>query len=247
MRLLVFSDVHANATALEAALEACAGHWEQAVCLGDIVGYGPDPNEVVSRVRSLVGGIVRGNHDKAVSGAADLEDFNPAARAAIEWTRAQLLPENIGYLRNLPGGPLLIDGIALVHGAVQDEDEYVFTPDRALDGILTSPRSVTFFGHTHIQGGFSYEGESVNSIASSRHPEANLTVLRLQPKTRYLLNPGSIGQPRDGDPRAAFAIADLEHRKVEFWRTPYDVSSVQERMQRVGAPQALILRLAFGR
>ena len=164
MRLLVFSDVHANATALEAALEACAGHWEKAVCLGDVVGYGPDPNEVVRRVRSLVSAAVRGNHDKAVGGAANLEDFNPAARAAIEWTRAQLLPENLEYLRNLPGGPLEAEGVALVHGAVEDEDEYVFTPDRALDGILTSPRTVTFFGHTHIQGGFSFDGDSIQSI-----------------------------------------------------------------------------------
>ena len=115
MRLLVFSDVHANATALEAAFEACAGRWERAVCLGDVVGYGPDPNEVVERVRSLVSGIVRGNHDKAVSGISDLEDFNPVARAAIEWTRSRLLPENLRYLRSLPAGPIEIDGAACVH------------------------------------------------------------------------------------------------------------------------------------
>ena len=247
MRLLVFSDVHANATALEAALEACAGHWEKAACLGDVVGYGPDPNEVVNRVRSLVSVVVRGNHDKAVSGGADLEDFNPAARAAIEWTRAQLLPKNLEYLRNLPAGPLEAEGVALVHGAVEDEDEYVFTPDRALDSILASPRSATFFGHTHIQGGFSFDGESIKSIDLHPDPEMNRSIVRLHPGTRYLLNPGSIGQPRDGDPRAAFAILDLRERKVEFWRTLYDISSVQERMERAGAPEALILRLAFGR
>jgi len=247
MRLLVFSDVHANATALEAALTACAGSWEKAACLGDIVGYGPDPNEVVSRVRSLVSVVVRGNHDKAVAGDADLEDFNPAARAAIEWTRAQLLPENLEYLRKLPGGPLEAEGVALVHGAVEDEDEYVFTPVRALDGILASPRVLTFFGHTHIQGGFSFDGDSIQSIGPHPDPHMNRSVIRLQSGTRYLLNPGSIGQPRDGDPRAAFAILDLRNRAVEFWRTPYDISSVQERMERVGAPEALILRLAFGR
>lgn len=247
MRLLVFSDVHANATALEAALAACAGHWEKAVCLGDIVGYGPDPNEVVNRVRSLVSAIVRGNHDKAVAGTADLEDFNPAARAAIEWTRAQLLPENLGYLRKLPGGPLETEGVALVHGAVEDEDEYVFTPERALDGILASPRALTFFGHTHIQGGFSFDGENIQPVGPYPDPQMNRNVIRLQSGTRYLLNPGSIGQPRDGDPRAAFAILDLRNRVVEFWRTPYDISSVQERMERAGAPEVLILRLVFGR
>lgn len=247
MRLLVFSDVHANATALEAALAACSGRWERAVCLGDIVGYGPDPNEVVERVRPLVSAIVRGNHDKAVSGVSDLEDFNPVARAAVEWTRSRLLPENARYLQSLPGGPVEIDGVALVHGAVEDEDEYVFTPDQALVGLLASRRPVTFFGHTHIQGGFSYDGARIERVESSPRPGTNFAVVSLESKTRYLLNPGSVGQPRDGDPRAAFAIVDLEKRKVEFWRTPYDIPAVQDRMERAGVPEALVLRLAFGR
>jgi predicted phosphodiesterase len=247
MRLLVFSDVHANATALEAALQAAAGRWERAVCLGDLVGYGPDPNEVVERVRSLVSAVVRGNHDKAVSGITDLEDFNPLARAAVEWTRKQLRPENANYLRSLPGGPLAAEGVALVHGAVEDEDEYVFAAEQALAGLLMAPRAVTFFGHTHLQGGFSYDGSRVERVESSAKPGATCAIVSLEPKTRYLLNPGAIGQPRDGDPRAAFAIADLEKRKVEFWRTAYDIPAVQDRMERAGAPEALILRLAFGR
>jgi len=164
MRLLVCSDVHANATALEAALQACAGLWERAVCLGDVVGYGPDPNEVVERIRSLVSAIVRGNHDKAVSGISDLEDFNPVARAAVEWTRSQLFPENLRYLQSLPRGPVDIDGFAFVHGAVEDEDEYIFAADQALPGLLESRRPVTFFGHTHIQGGFSYDGARVERV-----------------------------------------------------------------------------------
>lgn len=247
MRLLVFSDVHANATALEAALEACSGRWDRAVCLGDVIGYGPDPNKVVERVRPLVSAIVRGNHDKAVSGISDLEDFNPVARAAVEWTRSQLLPENARYLQNLAAGPVEAEGVALVHGAVEDEDEYVFTADQALTGLLASRRPVTFFGHTHIQGGFSYDGASIERVESSPRPGTNFALLSLEPKIRYLLNPGSVGQPRDGDPRAAFAIVDLKKRKVEFWRTPYDIHAVQDRMERAGAPEALILRLAFGR
>jgi predicted phosphodiesterase len=247
MRLLVFSDVHANATALEAALEACAGRWERAVCLGDVVGYGPDPNEVVERVRSLVSAIVRGNHDKAVSGISNLEDFNPVARAAVEWTRSRLRPENMQYLRSLPGGPIETDGVALVHGAVEDEDEYVLARNQALPGLLASPRPITFFGHTHIQGGFSYDGTAVETIQLSPKAGKSFSVVSLEPKTRYLLNPGSVGQPRDGDPRAAFAIADIEKRRVEFWRTPYDISAVQDRMENAGAPEALVLRLAFGR
>ena len=247
MRLLVFSDVHANATALEAALEACAGRWERAVCLGDVVGYGPDPNEVVERVRSLASLIVRGNHDKAVSGISDVEDFNPVARAAVEWTRGRLLPENLQYLRALPAGPIKTDGAALVHGAVEDEDEYVFAANQALTGLVSSPRPVTFFGHTHIQGGFWYDGSSVGTVELSPKAGTSPSTVNLEPKTRYLLNPGSVGQPRDGDPRAAFAIADLEKRRVEFWRTPYDISAVQDRMEQAGAPEPLVLRLAFGR
>jgi predicted phosphodiesterase len=247
MRLLVFSDVHANATALEAVLKACAGRWDRAVCLGDIVGYGPDPNEVVQRVRPLVSAIVRGNHDKAACGISDLEDFNPLARAAAEWTRKQLLPENLRYLQSLPEGPLEAEGLVLVHGAIEDEDEYVFGGDQALRGLLVSPCSLTFFGHTHIQGGFSYDGANVDRLDESAVSAGNPAIMNLEPKTRYLLNPGSVGQPRDGDPRAAFAIANLEKRQVEFWRTPYDISAVQDRMERAGAPEALVLRLAFGR
>jgi predicted phosphodiesterase len=247
MRLLVFSDVHANATALEAVLKACAGRWDRAVCLGDIVGYGPDPNEVVERVRSLVSAIVRGNHDKAACGISDLENFNPVARAAAEWTRSQLLPNNLRYLQGLPAGPLEAEGVALVHGAVEDEDEYVFAGDQALPGLLYSPCSLTFFGHTHIQGGFSYDGTKVELVDVSPPRGSNPPIISMEPKGRYLLNPGSVGQPRDSDPRAAFAIADLEKQKVEFWRTPYDISAVQDRMERAGAPEALVLRLAFGR
>ena len=105
MRRLVLSDVHANATALAAALAACQGRWDQAVCLGDLVGYGPDPNEVIDQIRPLVAAIIRGNHDKAVSGVGDLDDFNPVARSAVEWTRAQLRAENLQYLAQLPAGP----------------------------------------------------------------------------------------------------------------------------------------------
>jgi predicted phosphodiesterase len=247
MRLLVFSDVHANATALEAVLKACAGRWDRAVCLGDIVGYGPDPNEVVERVRSLVSAIVRGNHDKAACGISDLENFNPVARAAAEWTRSQLLPNNLRYLQGLPAGPLEAEGVVLVHGAVEDEDEYVFAGDQALPGLLYSPCSLTFFGHTHIQGGFSYDGTKVEQVDVSPPRGSNPPIISIEPRGRYLLNPGSVGQPRDSDPRAAFAIADLDKQKVEFWRTPYDISAVQDRMERAGAPEALVLRLAFGR
>ena len=135
----------------------------------------------------------------------------------------------------------------LVHGALQDEDEYVFTPAQALDGLLDSNASVTFFGHTHHQGGFSYEDSNLEILPIRPRPSEPFTALRIEMPRRYLLNPGSIGQPRDGDPRAAFAIADLEHQVVEFWRVPYDIAAVQERMRAARLPEPLIQRLTVGR
>jgi predicted phosphodiesterase len=247
MRCLVLSDLHANATALAAALAACEGQWEQAVCLGDVVGYGPDPNEVVERVRGLVTAIIRGNHDKAAAGQSGLEDFNNVARSAVEWTSRQLRPENRRYLAELPAGPLQIDGLTLVHGAFHDEDEYVFVPEQALDSLLMLPGEMTLFGHTHLQGGFLYRSSGLQTIRLHPQPSGTrLVVLRLEDHARYLLNPGSIGQPRDGDTRAAFAIVDSDQGHVEFWRVPYDIGSVQERMTRAGLPEPLIARLASG-
>jgi predicted phosphodiesterase len=247
MRYLVLSDVHANATALAAALAACEGQWDQVVCLGDVVGYGPDPNEVVEQVRGLVNAIIRGNHDKAVCGLGDLEDFNSVARSAVEWTRRQLRPENLRFLAELPAGPLQIDGLTLVHGAFHDEDEYVFVPEQAMDGLLVAPGAVTFFGHTHLQGGFSFRESELDMIPlKPLRTEARFSPLHLEEGSRYLLNPGSIGQPRDGDARAAFAIVDSDQAVVEFWRVSYDIRSVQERMRRAGLPEPLALRLAAG-
>jgi len=247
MRFLILSDLHANCTALEAALAAAEGHWERAVCLGDVVGYGPDPNEVVDRVRALRATIIRGNHDKAACGLMDAADFNPVARSATSWTREQLRSDNLAYLQQLPQGPVEADGLALVHGAFRDEDEYVFAPAQALDGLLESPSPVTFFGHTHFQGGFSFRDSRLEVIHLRPAPGTGFAALRVEPDTRYLLNPGSVGQPRDGDPRAAFAIADMSHAVVEFWRVPYDIDAVQQRMKCAGLPEPLILRLAFGR
>jgi len=249
MRILVLSDLHANATALNAALAAAQGRWEQIVCLGDVVGYGPDPNEVTSKIRELGAQTIRGNHDKAATGLMPTDDFNPVAKAAVDWTRSQLSPDNLKWLTDLPHGPLEVSGIALVHGALQDEDEYVFTPEQALEGLLDSAAVVTFFGHTHHQGGFSYSnaGNQLEMLNLRPRFSESFTALRLSEGSRYLLNPGSIGQPRDGDSRAGFAIADLEHSVVEFWRVPYDIAAVQTRMRAARLPEALVQRLTLGR
>lgn len=247
MRYLILSDIHANLTALKAGLEAAEGRWDKAACLGDLVGYGPDPNDVAETIRAFGVTTIRGNHDKVCCGLADAEDFNPIAKRAAAWTREQLTPENLAYLQSLPAGPLEMDGLSLVHGALRDEDEYVFAPAQALQGLLEAPSGLSFFGHTHFQGGFSFRDNRLNIIQLQPGPGASFAVLQIVSETRYLLNPGSIGQPRDGDPRAAFAIADLEHQVVEFWRVPYDVEAVQRRMIKAELPEPLVARLAFGR
>lgn len=247
MRFLIISDIHANITALDAVLEAAKERWDRLACLGDLVGYGPDPNQVVDRIRALDATVIRGNHDRAGSGLADAEDFNPVAKAAALWTRAQLRPEVLTYLQELPSGPLSVDGITLIHGAVRDEDEYVLAPGQALASLLEMPSPISFFGHTHLQGGFSLMDNQLKVLQPAHKPGATFSALQIDPQTRYFLNPGSVGQPRDGDSRAAFAISDLDHHVVEYWRVPYDVRVVQERMVVAGLHPSLIQRLALGR
>jgi len=247
MRYLVVSDIHANMSGFDAALRESQGRWDRVVCLGDVVGYGPDPNEVVDKIRELKAVTIRGNHDKAGSGLEDASDFNPVARSAAIWTKENLRPENLDYLQNLPIGPVEVDGMSLVHGALRDEDEYVFTQAQALDGLLEAPSPVTFFGHTHIQGGFVLQGDTVEPLRLKIPLDSKFAEIAIEPGTVYLLNPGSVGQPRDGDPRCAFAIANLDAKKVEFWRVPYDIAAVQDRMFKAGLPEPLIMRLAFGR
>ena len=247
MRTLILSDLHSNGTALDAVLDAAKDRWDISVCLGDVVGYGPDPNYVTERLREMGTQTIRGNHDKAVTGLMITDDFNPVAKAVVDWTREELKPEHLAWLTDLPPGPLETDGIVLVHGALQDEDEYVFTPAQALDGLLDSTAEVTFFGHTHHQGGFSYQDSRLEVLQIRPRAAETFAALRIEPPRRYLLNPGSIGQPRDGDPRAAFAIADLQHQVVEFWRVFYDVDAVQRRMRAAHLPEPLVQRLSLGR
>jgi len=247
MRLLILSDLHANLTAFEAALAAVSGRWDAAVCLGDVVGYGPDPAGVSEKLQALTLETIRGNHDKAVAGIMSPEDFNPVARIAVDWTREQLSPAVMQWLADLPPGPRKAQGVVLIHGAFQDEDEYVFTPAQALEGLLDSSTTLSFFGHTHHQGGFSYHESDIEVLPLRPRPSESFSALHLEAGHKYLLNPGSIGQPRDGDPRAAFAVADFDHNIVEFWRVPYDIPAVQNRMREASLPEPLIHRLSLGR
>lgn len=252
LRYLILSDVHSNFEAFGKCLELAQGKYDEALCLGDLVGYGPDPNAVIDPLRELSKIIIRGNHDKACSGITDAEDFNPLARLATLWTREQLTPEHLAFLRSLPSGPVTMDGFQIVHGSPADEDEYIVGPTQALPALRNLATQTVFFGHTHLQGGFLLTPSgSFQTIHCSSEDDAQedtcSRVLPLAEGARYLINPGSVGQPRDSDWRAAFAILDRDKHAVEYYRTPYDISQTQHKMEKAGLPEPLIRRLAFGR
>jgi diadenosine tetraphosphatase ApaH/serine/threonine PP2A family protein phosphatase len=251
VRVLVLSDIHGNLEALEACLAAAPAH-DVVVNLGDIVGYGASPNEVIERSRSLGKFFVRGNHDKAAVGLISLEDFNPLAGLAALWTQGQLTPENREWLKTLPPGPLEIDGlpgVQFAHGSPLDEDEYVVTPQDALEPLLTVSVPLTFYGHTHLQGYFSTDGTNCEIFrpAYDTVGQSETVALFLQNGLRYLVNPGSVGQPRDGDWRAAFALLDAQAGTVTFYRVPYSLQDAQNRIIAANLPERLAARLAAGR
>jgi predicted phosphodiesterase len=251
LRVLLLSDIHSNLEALEACL-AAAPAYDLVVNLGDIVGYGASPNEVIERSRQLGKFFVRGNHDKAVGGLMNLDDFNPVAGLATLWTRDHLTPENLEWLRALPQGPVHVDelpGLQFVHGSSLDEDEYMVSARDAIEPLITDPVPITFFGHTHLQGGFVLQGE----ISEAYRPgyrtvgQAESSDWPLRKDRHYLINPGSVGQPRDGDWRSAFAMFDSEAWIVTFYRVPYNVRVAQEKILAANLPQRLATRLATGR
>jgi predicted phosphodiesterase len=246
VRYLILSDIHANWEALEAVLEQVAGLYDRALCCGDLVGYSADPNKVVGWVRRNISVTVRGNHDKVCAGLEGSEWFNPVAQVAARWTREELTAENLAYLRGLPKGPAEVEEFQILHGSPLDEDGYVMgTHDAAsLSGYLGCPLS--FFGHTHIQGGFLWIRGSVRQIAGLK-PDERRQALPLEPEPVYLINPGSVGQPRDGDPRAAYALYATEERSVTYCRAPYDIGEAQRKMRLAGLPPSLADRLATGR
>jgi len=249
MRILLLSDIHSNLEALQACLAEAPPH-DVLVNLGDIVGYGASPNEVIDLSR---GGklFVRGNHDKAACGLMDVTDFNPVAGMAALWTRERLTPENLEWLRQLPQGPIRVDealDAQFVHGSPIDEDEYLVTLRDAQEPLTYSSVALTFFGHTHIQGGFCKNSEKgvLQPLYRSRD-QRDICEMKLNPEIQYLINPGSVGQPRDSDWRAAFAVFDTEKQAVTFYRVPYDLRSAQERIFAANLPPRLATRLAAGR
>jgi diadenosine tetraphosphatase ApaH/serine/threonine PP2A family protein phosphatase len=246
MRYLILSDIHANIDAFDTILEHASGRWDRALVLGDLVGYGAEPNAVIDRVLSLKPEVViRGNHDKAACGIDDGSQFNYVARVAAFWTRAQLTPANLEYLRELPMGPLQIDALTeICHGAPFDEDHYIFDGNDARMAFEAAERPLCLFGHTHLPAIF----RRVDNHLTGAPPEGDTeTRIALQRGARYLVNVGSIGQPRDGDSRAAYGVLDDETREVTMFRVPYSIERAQERILAAGLPPSLATRLGLGR
>ena len=246
MRYLIVSDLHANWEALEAVMQHSHGQYDRSICCGDLVGYGADPNAVVEWVRHNCVATVRGNHDRACTGQEDLEWFNPVARAAAVWTLENLSVENIRFVRELPQGPAFVDGVQILHGSPCDEDDYLVAAEHAAEAFNYLESRLAFFGHTHLQGGFIWNQERVETIPAiplRRGQES----LEIDSSGGYLLNPGSVGQPRDGDPRAAYAIYDSDRSVVEYYRVEYDLESAQRKIREAGLPVFLAERLSIGR
>ncbi len=247
MRYLVLSDIHANLEALDACIaDATARGYDRALVLGDLVGYGADPNAVIDRIQRLDPlATVRGNHDKVACGLEQAEGFNSVAKSAAHWTFDLLTPAHREWLAALPAGPITVDDLVQIcHGSPFDEDAYIFDELDALRALKVSERPLCLFGHTHYPVTFELSSDAFDSIGPSAAAESRLV---LEENAKYLVNPGSVGQPRDGDPRAAYAIVDVEHRWVELFRRSYAVEEAQAKVVKAGLPDVLAQRLGVGR
>ena len=249
MRALVLSDIHGNLQALTAVLSA-AGSFDELWNLGDIVGYGANPNEVIDTVRPLARINVRGNHDRVCCGLSSSQGFNPIAAEAALWTHRHLTEANLQWLREMPQGPVRATERALcAHGSPLNEDHYIVSMRDAWSPLQRMPAEITFFGHTHVQGAFSQQApewqETRPQYNTPDQPEQ--FSLDVAPGTRHLINPGSVGQPRDGDWRAAFAIYDTTAERVIFHRIPYNVAAAQQAIRDAHLPDRLATRLSTGR
>jgi predicted phosphodiesterase len=245
VQFLIISDIHANWHALEAVLANAEGKFQQIICCGDIVGYNPRPVEVLEWTRAHCAYVIRGNHDKVVAGIDDLEWFNEVAQAAALWTREHLNREQLEYLRELQIGPVKLEHFHIWHGSPLDEDEYVTMPREASPCFAAFELPLAFFGHTHLQGGFFRKHRRTGRIAAVP-VDHQQSVVALEPDTFYMINPGSIGQPRDGDPRAAYAIFDSEQNTVTLRRVAYPVQKTAEEILKASLPDVLALRLFEG-
>jgi len=243
MRIVVLSDVHSNIVALETVL-ADAGSFDALWCLGDTIGYGPAPNECVELIRKHAMITLTGNHDLACLGKISLDDFNPDARRANLWNGLQLKPSNREWLLPLPPACSADHQCYLAHGSPREPVwEYLLMPSQALANLEWFTESICFIGHSHVQ--FAFRCSRDDRRCERIVPEAG-SQLNFTDNARYFVNPGSVGQPRDHDPRAAYAIFDTERQTLTFKRVAYDIKQTQEQMRDYGLPSALIYRLSIG-
>ncbi len=242
MRYAILGDIHSNLEAFETVLRDADGKggFDSIWCLGDVVGYGPDPNECIERLRQFEHVCVAGNHDWAAIGEMDTADFNPVAAQACQWTAQQLTAENIDYLQNLPLSICQKD-FTLVHGSPREPIwEYLLSIEGAQDNFNHFETTYCLVGHSHVPLIF----ELVDSkVVYEMFPEGARLKLG---ERRMIINPGGVGQPRDGDPRASYALYDTEARTIYHHRVEYDIQATQKRMEEQGLPMPLIMRLSVG-
>jgi putative phosphoesterase len=247
MRYLILSDLHANDEALTAVMRRVKRKtFDRVVCLGDFVGYAADPNKVLDRFRKLRKTTisVRGNHDKVVSGVEEGALFNPPALEAARWTIDRLSKQNMDFLKKLPLGPEVVDGLFVVcHGSPLDEDAYIFSDLDALRVFRGTDFPICFIGHSHFPVVFSWDGLDVEMHLATP-PEFKM---KLDPNKRYLINPGSVGQPRDRCPLSSFATYNSDTRLLRIHRVRYDIATTQENILNAGLPSPLAERLSIGR
>lgn len=259
MRVLILSDIHANLIALETVLAAADGQYDAIWCLGDVVGYGPRPNECVELIHTKAALCVMGNHDWAVLGrpGVNVDDFNPQARQAVLWTRSQLLPDNRAYLDSLPDMPIHAPdqaAILLTHASPREPVwEYILTPTIAMENFAEFDEPLCLVGHTHKPAIFRWRlevaemGNGVPATVQYLQPAEGITVkLETSPAQRLIVNPGSVGQPRDNDARAAYAFFDTEQFTWRQERIAYPIELTQNQMREAGLPKRLVDRLSFG-
>lgn len=245
MRYLIFTDIHGNLEAFHAVLKAVQKKKiDHYLFLGDLVGYGASPNEVIQKIMTLKPlSIIRGNHDKAVSGLDSVQTFNPIAASAIFWTKKTIARKNLDFLVRLKQSPEVVhETITICHGAPFDEDYYIFGEFDAAEAFSYIQTPVCFFGHTHFPFVYTDKEGSVEGTFL----EGNANEVKLEKGVRYLINPGSVGQPRDRNPRAAFAVYDSEARTVKFSRVEYDIEEAKRKIIDEQLPPALAERLSLG-
>jgi predicted phosphodiesterase len=245
MRYLVFTDIHGNLEALLAVLKfIMKKRVDHYLFLGDLVGYGASPNEVVQKLAALKPlSLVRGNHDKAVCNLDSVQTFNPIAASAIYWTKSRITKKNFDYLYKIKKSPEVVhETITICHGAPFDEDYYIFGEFDAAEAFSYFQTPVCFFGHTH----FPFVYAEKDQIVEGTFLEGRSNEVKLEKGVHYLINPGSVGQPRDRNPMAAFAIYDSDARTVKFYRVEYDIAEAQRKIHEQNLPSALAERLTLG-